>query len=380
MSIKISKMSFWNIHIDFDKSHDSFIFDKSTNREYLDFFGMYASVPVGYNHPIFDESFTQRLSRAATIKLTNCEFESDIKSEFVKKFHKFAGLGIYNQYHFACTGALAVECACKLALQHTGKTKIVSLENSYHGIHGYGNFTTGKFFPVAPKLDGLPDLNWAKIRNTSELEDEISKGDVGGILVEPIQATFGDNHLDKKYLKEISDLAKQNNIPLIFDEIQTGFGTTGKPWYFQHTDVVPDLVVFGKKSQVCGVMTTPDISFDKSGNLCCTFDGDILDMLRSVYVMKAYEELDLLNNADRQGKRIVSELKQIDGLYDVRGVGLLVAFDLISKESRDMFVDKLRNSGMICNPTGEKSVRLRPNLAVADQEVDLAIKTIRSVV
>ena len=275
---------------------------------------------------------------------------------------------------------MAVECACKLALQHTGKTKIVSLENSYHGIHGYGNFTTGKFFPVAPKLDGLPDLNWAKIRNTSELEDEISKGDVGGILVEPIQATFGDNHLDKKYLKEISDLAKQNNIPLIFDEIQTGFGTTGKPWYFQHTDVVPDLVVFGKKSQVCGVMTTPDISFDKSGNLCCTFDGDILDMLRSVYVMKAYEELDLLNNADRQGKRIVSELKQIDGLYDVRGVGLLVAFDLISKESRDMFVDKLRNSGMICNPTGEKSVRLRPNLAVADQEVDLAIKTIRSVV
>ena len=95
--------------------------------------------------------------------------------------------------------------------------------------------------------------------------------------------------------------------------------------------------------------------------------------------MKAYEELDLLNNADRQGKRIVSELKQIDGLYDVRGVGLLVAFDLSNKKSRDMFVDKLRNMGMICNPTGEKSVRLRPNLAVTDQEVDLAIKMIRSV-
>jgi L-lysine 6-transaminase len=195
--------------------------------------------------------------------------------------------------------------------------------------------------------------------------------------VEPIQATFGDNHLDKKYLKEISDLAKQNNIPLIFDEIQTGFGTTGKPWYFQHTDVVPDLVVFGKKSQVCGVMTTPDISFDKSGNLCCTFDGDILDMLRSIYVMKAYEKFDLLNNATKQGERLVNELSMIDSLQNVRGVGLLVAFDMKNKKSRDIFVDQLRNAGMICNPTGEKSVRLRPNLAVSSHEVKLAVDTIK---
>ena len=138
--------------------------------------------------------------------------------------------------------------------------------------------------------------------------------------------------------------------------------------------------VLGKKSQVCGVMTTSDISFEKSGNLCCTFDGDIVDMLRSIYVMKAYEEFDLLDNASKQGEKLVSELSGIECLHDVRGVGLLVAFDMKNRESRDVFVDKLRNAGMICNPTGEKSVRLRPNLAVTDQEIDLAIETIRSVV
>ena len=379
MSIKVSKMSFHDIHLNLHKSQGSYVFDDNTDRSYLDFFGMYASLPLGYNHEVFDEEFHREMREVSTLKVTNCEFDSDIKDRFVQNFYEFAGDDRYNQFHFTCTGSLAVECACKLTLDSTGKDVIVSLANSFHGIHGYGNFTTSKFCPVKSRLDGFPDLQWPKVHNISELEFQISKGNVGGILVEPIQATFGDNHLDKSYLRQIADIANVNKIPLIFDEIQTGFGTTGKPWYYQHTDVVPDMVVFGKKSQVCGVMTTPNIPFEENGvnKLSVTFDGDLVDMLRSIYIMKAYKKNNLLKNAERQGKRIIKELSKNKSLEKTRGVGLLIAFDLSSREHRDNFVAKLRESGMICNPTGEKSVRLRPNLSVTDKEVEHALKIIR---
>lgn len=361
-------MSFWNIHLDFEKSHGSYVFDKNTDREYLDFFGMYSSVPLGYNHSIFDDSFRNRLCEISTVKVANCEFQSDVKEEFVQRFYDFAGVRRYNHYHFTCTGSLAVECAIKLAMDHTGKKKVVSLNNSFHGIHSYGNFTTSKFYPVKTRLEGYPDLNWPKIDTIDELILELEKGDVAAVLVEPIQATFGDNHLSKLFLREIAHHAKKHKVPLIFDEIQTGFGTTGKPWYFQHLNIRPDIVVFGKKSQVSGVMTTPNISFEKGSKLCVTFDGDIIDMLRSIYVMKAYEKYNLLENATQKGLLLKQKLSTLNQLHNVRGVGVLLAFDMENREMRDKLVDNVRNNGMICNPTGEKTIRLRPNLAITEED------------
>ncbi len=378
MSIKTTNMSFWDMRIDFDKSHGSYLFDKNTNREYLDFFGMYSSLPLGYNHKVFDEEFHREMRSISTVKVANCEFHTDVYDRFCDKLNQFAGLGKYENYHFTCTGSLAVECACKLAMDYSGKDTIVSLANSFHGIHSYGNFATSKFYPVKDRLHGFPNLHWPKVHNVFELDFQITKGNVAGILVEPIQATFGDNHFSMGYLKSISKMAKDNDIPLIFDEIQTGFGTTGKPWYFEHLDIEPDIVVFGKKSQVSGIMSTPKIPFTNGSRLCVTFDGDILDMLRSTYIMKAYEEYDLLNNAIQQGKKLVNDLSSVDGLLNVRGIGLMIAFDMESKTIRDDFVDKLKNNGMICNPTGEKSVRLRPNLAVTDDDIQQCICTIRS--
>jgi len=366
------------MRIDFAKSHGSYLFDKNTNREYLDFFGMYSSLPLGYNHEVFDDEFHSEMRDISTVKVANCEFHTDVYDTFCNKFNQFAGLGKYENYHFTCTGSLAVECACKLAMDYTGNDKIVSLANSFHGIHSYGNFATSKFYPVKDRLQGFPDLRWPKVRDVFELDFQISKGDVAGILVEPIQATFGDNHFTKGYLKSIAKMAKENDIPLIFDEIQTGFGTTGKPWYFEHLDIEPDIVVFGKKSQVSGIMSTSKIPFKNGSRLCVTFDGDIVDMLRSTYIMKAYEKYDLLDNASKQGKRLINELTSIDSLESVRGRGLMIAFDMKDNKTRNDFVDKLKNNGMICNPTGERSVRLRPNLAVSDSDIEKCTSIIRS--
>ena len=379
MSIKTTNMSFWDIRIDFEKSHGSYLFDKNTNREYLDFFGMYSSLPLGYNHEVFNEEFHDEMKKISTVKVANCEFHTDVYDKFCNKFNQFAGLDTYKNYHFTCTGSLAVECASKLAMDYTGKDKIVSLANSFHGIQSYGNFSTSKFYPVKDRLRGFPDFGWPKIHDVFELDFQISKGDVAGILIEPVQATYGDNHLTAGYLKSIAKVAKENDIPLIFDEIQTGFGTTGKPWYFEHLDIEPDIVVFGKKSQVSGIMSTSKIPFKNGSRLCVTFDGDIVDMLRSIYIMKAYHQHNLLDNAVKQGKKITSELCRIYSLENVRGIGLMIAFDLSDRKTRDDFVVNLKNCGMICNPTGEKSVRLHPNLAVSDSEIENCISMIRSI-
>lgn len=132
-------------------------------------------------------------------------------------------------------------------MEHTGKKRIVSISNSFHGVQSYGNFTTDRFYPVSERLEGFPDFNWPKVKDISEFIKEVSSGDVAALLIEPIQATFGDNYLNKSFIKELCQEAKSRSVPVIFDEIQTGFGVTGDVWYFNKLNILPDIVIFGKK-------------------------------------------------------------------------------------------------------------------------------------
>jgi L-lysine 6-transaminase len=380
MSIKTTHRSFSGIHIDFQNSYGSYLFDKKTNKQYLDFFGMFSSLPLGYNHSIFDGSFYERMIEVSSVKVTNCEISSDVYEEFCEKFSDMCSVnGMYENFHFTCTGSLAVECAIKTAIDCVGGNRIVSLKNSFHGIQAYGNFVTDSFSPIDQRLFGFPNLKWPKVETINELLMEIKEGGVAAVIVEPIQSTFGDNHLPKKFLQEVSRVCVEYNIPLIFDEIQTGFGASGKMWYFEYLDILPDIVIFGKKSQVSGIMTTPKYPFPKIPKLSVTFDGDIVDMLRSIYVMKAYEKFSLLENCKARGEQLCSGLYSIDCIYNVRSVGLLLAFDLNSKLERDDLVLKLREKGFLCNPTREKTIRLRPNLAVTKKEIDSAIDILRGI-
>jgi L-lysine 6-transaminase len=124
---------------------------------------------------------------------------------------------------------------------------------------------------------------------------------------------------------------------------------------------------------------TRDTYFENNKKLSVTFDGDIVDMLRAKYVMKAYNKYNLLQEAREKGLELLKKLKDIEGILNVRGKGLLVAFDLENRETRDKFSVDLKANGMICNPTGEKSIRLRPNLAVTDEEIETSINIIRRI-
>ena len=383
--MNIAKNSKFNIKIDFDKSHDSFLYDKRTGREYLDFFGMYASLPLGYNHEIFQtDEFKKEFMSVSSFKVNNCEFVSDETLEFDEMFSKYAGQDVYKYFHYCCTGALAVEAAIKTCLRYKNfhTPRIISFNNSFHGINSYGGFVTSRFSSVLPKLAGLPESWSCKLdADLEQVEKQLAGGVCTCILVEPIQCSVGDIYLTKEFLRGLKDLSDKYDVPLIFDEIQVGFGATGKLWYHEHLDIEPDIVIFGKKTQLSGIMVKESHSHifkrEDITRLQVTWNSDVVDMIRCKYIIKAYKENNILNNVNKMGDYLLQSLDSDNKLSNLRNKGLIIAFDLPSTDERDSFVQGLFQEGVICNATGEKSVRLRPNLNLTMPEADLAIERIR---
>ena len=384
----LARNSQFGINVDFEKSHDSYIFDKTTNREILDFFGMYASLPLGYNHSIFKtERFKKEYLMASTFKINNCEFVSDQTIEFDKKFTKFAGKGIYQNFHYTCTGALAVESAIKVCLDYKNYhfPKIISFNNSFHGINSYSSFITSRFPGSKERLEGLPQIFSLNLEmDLGRVEDELKKGDVTCVLVEPIQCSAGDLYQDETFFKKLRKLCTAYDVPLIFDEIQIGFGGTGKLWFFEHLDIEPDIVVFGKKTQLSGIMVKQRYSkiFEppRSKRIEVTWDGDLSDMIRCKYVIEAYEKYDILKNVEKQSKTIVTKLSSLNNIQNLRNCGLIIGFDLKSNEERDTIVQRLFENGLICNRAGSNSIRLRPSLNINSDEVEESIKIFKKVI
>lgn len=396
----------FKIRIDFDKSHDSYIYDKNRRRYFLDFFGLYASLPLGYSHKIFDDkNFRKAYNRIAKVKIPNCEVITEEAQEFFREFSNCEGMKRFKYFHFCCTGALAVETAIRAAIDQKEykNPQIISLKESFHGIKGYGAFATDRFFPVSKRLEGFPTIDWPKIHNPKiifknslidskateagiekfkkEFNNCLNKyGDnIAGLLIEPIQSTYGDNHFPKSFFKLVRKLCDKYDICLIFDEIQTGFGATGKMWYYQHLDIEPDIVIFGKKSQVSGVMAKEKFGkiFKTPVKIEDTFDGDLVDMLRCRYILKAYKKYHLLENAKERGKQLLSELKKINSFKNVRGQGLLMAFDFETNKEQELFAKKAFKNGLMFNKTRDKTIRLRPSLNVSPKEIQEAVNIIR---
>ena len=385
--MNIAKNSKFNIKIDFDKSHDSFLYDKNTEREYLDFFGMYASLPLGYNHKIFQtEEFKNEILSTSTFKVNNCEFVSDETLEFDRLFSEYAGSGNYKHFHYCCTGALAVEAAIKACLQYKNfhSPKIISFNNSFHGVNSYGGFVTSRFWPANLKLDGFPEILSCKLAaSLKRVEEELMKSPTTCILVEPIQCSAGDIHLRKEFLVGLRALADSYDVPLVFDEIQIGFGATGKLWYYEHLDIEPDILIFGKKTQLSGIMVKDKHSqiFQKENitRLEVTWNSDVVDMVRCKHIIKAYKKYNILENVKNVSQVLISSLEKNKKIKNLRNAGLIIGFDLEDTQSRNKFVKDLYNVGLLCNSTGRRSIRLRPNLNLTLEEAELAIEKINKI-
>tara|TARA_Y100000591_G_scaffold331993_1_gene367726 strand:- start:144 stop:1364 length:1221 start_codon:yes stop_codon:yes gene_type:complete len=400
----MNKSSRYNIKIDFKKSHGAFIFDQTTNQPYIDFFSQYSSLALGYNHAIYNSpDYLDTLRDISSIKLANCETLSDVASTFETEFKSYAMKDTFSHAHFCCTGALAIEAAIKTAIDYKQSIspEFITFKGSFHGINSLGPSLTDRFHPVSARLNGLPNYNKIEalpnpvlkyVNGSAKVDSEFvedvlnqtrqliqSNTNIACVLMEPIQCTFGDHYFPISFFEGIRQICDEFDIPLIFDEIQVGFGGTGKLWYFEHLPIIPDIVVFGKKTLLSGMMVREKFAkiFDTPIRLEVTWDADLLDMLRCTYAIKAYQEYGILDNVNKMGDLLIKELETIPHIKNLRHCGLLVAFDFENQQIRDHYVNELYQRGFICNPTKDVTIRLRPNLAISEEDLRYGVSILK---
>lgn len=375
----------FDIKVDFEKSHGSHLFDQNRGEYFLDFFSFWSTLPLGYNHPIFDESFTDTVKKLCRVKMANNTMQTEEWNRFTERFAGGPGKD-FSHFHFTCTGALAVESAIKTAIDYKKSNRpiVISFKGNFHGVSCWG-LATDRFPPHNIRLERCPLWTaWPKLNDDSEVEEFIrinGAEDIAAILVEPIQCTFGDRYFSRKFFTRLRQLCDRNNIPLIFDEIQTGFGVTGKMWCYQHLDIEPDIVVFGKKSQVSGMMAKEHLGAiiqNPARKLELTWDGDLIDMVRCNYILEAYDKYDILANVDKRSDQLARELAPSPiNLRNFRSQGLLMAFDLPSEDLKKRFAHLCFENFLLVSPASYNCIRLRPNLNVSAEEIHRAVAIIK---
>jgi L-lysine 6-transaminase len=414
-------MDGFKIVFDLEQSRGSYIHNAVTGKRLIDFYGFFGSVPVGFNHPHFDEpEVREELSQASKFKIANSDVYSGAYAEFVETLARVAGYPPLERYLFIEGGALAIENCLKAAMDWKVRrnmaagrgergTEILHFRHAFHGRSGYTMSLTNT---DPRKTDLFAKFNWPRVSNPSidfslgdkeresdvierekkaeaEIRDFISKRgvDIAAIIIEPIQGEGGDNHYRGEWLKKLRAICDENEMLLIFDEVQTGLATTGKMWCSQHFGVKPDLMAFGKKVQVCGVMAGPrldevkDNVFRLPSRVNSTWGGNFCDMVRSKHYLRIIEKENLVENARVMGDRIVSALQEIAKespmMSAVRGRGLFIAFDLADAETRDRVWKNLFDDGVLVLKTGEHAIRFRPALDITAEAVDEAMNIIR---
>ena len=410
-------MDGFKIVFDLERSRGSYIFNAVSGQRLIDFYGFFGSVPVGFNHPHFDEpAVKEELLAAAKTKIANSDVYSEQYGEFVETFARVAGLPSLERYLFIEGGALAIENCLKAAMDWKVRknmaagrgergTEILHFRHAFHGRSGYTMSLTNT---DPRKVDLFAKFNWPRVSSPSidfslgeaererdviareqQSEAEIRKfiaergADICAIIIEPIQGEGGDNHFRGEWLQTLRRLCDENEMLLIFDEVQTGLGTTGKTWCSQHFGVLPDLMAFGKKVQVCGVMAGPrldeveDNAFRLPSRLNSTWGGNFTDMVRSKHFLQIIERENLVENARIMGDRIVNGLHELTAdcstISAVRGRGLFIAFDLPTTKLRDQVWKELYGRGLLVLKSGERAIRFRPALDITAPVVDEAM-------
>tara|TARA_B110000014_G_scaffold246698_1_gene219635 strand:- start:3873 stop:5189 length:1317 start_codon:yes stop_codon:yes gene_type:complete len=406
--------------LDLDKSHDSWIVDKRDGTEYLDMFSMYASGCIGYNHPRMLEN-KDLLGRVSLFKPTLSDIYTTEYADFMKVFNDTAIPPYLKNTFFIEGGGLAVENALKVAfdwkirknLQNGIKDKgyqILHFKEAFHGRTGYTLSLTNtdpiktKFFPKFdwPRIDN-PYLSFPLsediISNVKEKEKSAigqikqalknNLNDIAGLIIEPIQGEGGDNHFRGEFFKELKKLSLEYDFLLIYDEVQTGIGITGKMWAHEHfEDCYPDIISFGKKTQVCGILAGDRINeiennvFKRSSRINSTFGGSLTDMVRFKIILETIKEFNLLENAKINGQYLLEEITKLEEKFPAfvinsRGLGLFCSFDLPSSSERDQLVQEAYKNNLIILGCGIKSIRFRPHLTVTKAEIDFAIEIIK---
>lgn len=388
------------------KSKGSYIHDSLTGRKYIDMFSFYGSCPIGHNHPKM-KGFARELGAMAIHNPANSNVYTEEYAKFVESFGKWLPIG-FNKMFFINGGALAVENACKAAFDwkvgineangifdtNVNDLKIVHFTDAFHGRSGYTMSMTNT---DPAKTANFPKFDWTRIKFPKPGQENESiraiklaiandHRNIAAIIAEPVQGEGGDNHMSPVLWKALWDITRETNIMLIADEVQTGLGLTGRTWAYEWLGNAPDMIVFGKKTQVCGFASSNRIDsatrnvFNVPSRLNSTWGGNLVDMMRARKYLEIIEEEDLMTNALEVGHYALGLIQALCMRHPTitsnpRGKGLMIAFDLFNSDACTRFKDLMYERGIIIVSAGANTIRLRPMLDVTKQTIDKVVTT-----
>jgi L-lysine 6-transaminase len=406
----------YDMVLDLTASRGSTLVDARDGTRYLDLFTFFASSALGMNHPGLadDPLFREELLEAALNKPSNSDVYSVPMARFVQTFARVLGDPALPHLFFVEGGGLAVENALKVAFDWKSRLneaqgrdpglgmRVLHLEHAFHGRTGYTMSLTNT---DPNKVARFPKLDWPRIPSpyltqTRDVEAaervalaaaraafERHPHDIACFLAEPIQGEGGDHHLRPEFLQAMQQLCREFDALLVLDEVQTGCGLTGTAWAYQQLGVQPDVVAFGKKTQVCGVMAggrvdeVPDNVFAVSSRINSTWGGSLTDMVRARRILEVMESEDLIARARSLEPVLLGLLRELAQRHpmvtDVRGRGLMCAFSLPDGAVRNRVLDALRDrERVLLLGCGGRSVRFRPALTVSEAELAAGVAAI----
>ncbi len=402
--------------LDLERSRGSQLVDARDGTRYLDLFTFFASSALGMNHPDLadDADFLRELATVAVNKPSNSDIYTVPMARFVETFARVLGDPELPHLFFVDGGGLAVENALKTAFDWKSRwneahgidaglgTKVLHLERAFHGRTGYTMSLTNT---DPNKVARYPKFDWPRIpapaiHGTADVEAdecaalaaarrafEANPHDIACFIVEPIQGEGGDNHFRPQFLQSMQALCREFDALFIVDEVQTGCGMTGTAWAYQQLGLQPDVVAFGKKTQVCGIMAggrvdeVPQNVFAVASRINSTWGGNLTDMVRARRILEVIERDGLIARAASSGAYLLDGLRASAAKHavisQVRGRGLMCAFTLPSAQLRDDVITRLRVAEhVLVLASGATSIRFRPALTVSIEALDNGLAAI----
>ncbi len=371
-----------------EKGEGVWVWDVEGNK-YLDMLSAYSALNHGHRHPKIMKALTDQMGK---LTLTSRAFYNNLLGRFEERLAKFAG---YDKVLPMNTGAEAVESALKIARKWAyykhgipmNDGNIITVEGNFHG----RTITIISFSTEHQYRDGFgpytPGFKTAPFGDAKSLESLIDERTIG-ILIEPIQGEGGVRVPKEGYLRELKEISKKYEVLLMFDEIQTGLGRTGKMFAWQWEDAKPDILILGKALgggvyPVSAVLANDEImSVLKPGDHGSTFGGNPLAAAVGIAAIDVLEEEKLDVRARELGDYFIKQLKAIESEYvrEIRGKGLLIGVE-IKKEygTARPFCEKLAKLGILCKETHDQVVRFAPPLVISKEEIDWALERISKV-
>ncbi|MBO9699799.1 MAG: aminotransferase class III-fold pyridoxal phosphate-dependent enzyme [Sporocytophaga sp.] len=351
------------------------LWDKQGN-EYLDLYGGHAVISIGHTHPHYVKKITEQLNNIA---FYSNSVVISVQRELAEKLGKLSGYDNYDLF-LVNSGAEANENALKLASFHTGRKKIISFSKSFHGRTSLAVAATDGSSMQAP-VNKTENIQFLPFNDIEAFEKNMNE-DVAAVIIEGIQGVGGVQIPSTPFLKKIDELCKKFKAVLILDEVQSGYGRSGKFFAHQYSGVKADLITvakgMGNGFPIAGVLISPEFKA-VHGMLGTTFGGNHLACAAGIAVLDVIKDENLLSNSENIGNYLMTELKKVSGVKEIRGLGLMIGVEL------EIPCAGVRNSLLDDHKifTGSSSdkntMRILPALNITKEEADLFLKAFKSV-